>query len=168
MKPEGCRRTPDAFQILNCFLFALRIGDGKINGWIVPMFSKVSWDNVWSLKIISTSSSNSFFFKTFSLQSQLSTLHLRKILSCFIREETHIRKGLFLQHVPQTSPASLYAAFEHKDSLLLSVQWISVAVIISPLGRVSVALSTTTETQKTPFPFVKRPMSRISCSLTWG
>lgn len=64
-----------------------------------------------------------------------------------------------MPHVPQTSPASIYAAFEHKVSLLLSVRWISVAVIISPLGKVSVALSTTTETQKTPFPFVKEPMS---------
>lgn len=53
----------------------------------------------------------------------------------------------------QTSPAPIYAAFEHKESLLSSVQWISVAVIISPPGKVSVALSTTTETQKTPFLF---------------
>lgn len=68
----------------------------------------------------------------------------------------------------QASLASIYAAFEHKDSLLLSVQWIPASVILSPLGKVSVALSTSTETQKTPAPFVKKPMSRISCSLTWG
>lgn len=48
VKPEGCRRTPDvaACQTLNCFIFVLRIGNDEINGWIVPVFSEVSCDNV--------------------------------------------------------------------------------------------------------------------------
>lgn len=148
------------------FYFQLRISSGEINGWIVSVFSKVSCDNVWSLKIIPTSSWKSFYL---NIAFYKVCFHLReKNIKLFCQRRDTYQKGALSAACAQTSLTSIYAAFEHKYSLLSSVWWISVAVILYHLGKVSVALSTTTETQKTPSPFVKEPMSRISCFLTWG